>query len=267
VSRGFRAPNIAELGANGRHEGTFRYEIGNPDLKAETSLQFDGGLGFSSNHVSGELSLFDNNISNFIFPEKLSSVFGGDSIIVDEGDAVPVYKFVQGNANLTGGEISIDIHPHPFDWVHFENSLSYVSSIQQNQPDSTKYLPFTPATKFTSELRGNFKKVNNLMHNAYVSVSVQHDFAKNNVYSAFSTETPTPAYTLLNAAIGTDFYSGNTKICSLIFIAANITDEAYQDHLSRLKYAPENSVTGRVGIFNMGRNFSIKLDIPIGIKK
>ena len=29
VARGFRAPNLAELGSNGEHEGTFRYELFN----------------------------------------------------------------------------------------------------------------------------------------------------------------------------------------------------------------------------------------------
>src|SRR5699024_1497987 len=43
LSRGFRAPNIAELASNGIHEGTFRYEIGNPDLKSESSNQIDVG--------------------------------------------------------------------------------------------------------------------------------------------------------------------------------------------------------------------------------
>lgn len=38
LSSGYRAPNIAELASNGVHEGTFRYETGNPDLKSETSL-------------------------------------------------------------------------------------------------------------------------------------------------------------------------------------------------------------------------------------
>lgn len=39
VSRGFRAPNMSELGSDGRHEGTLRYEEGNWSLKSETSLQ------------------------------------------------------------------------------------------------------------------------------------------------------------------------------------------------------------------------------------
>ena len=48
--------------------------------------------------------------------------------------------------------------------------------------------------------------------------------------------------------------------------AINIGDVAYQNHLSRLKYAAENMATGRQGVFNMGRNFSIKLNIPLSWK-
>jgi len=46
----------------------------------------------------------------------------------------------------------------------------------------------------------------------------------------------------------------------------NLTDEAYQSHLSRLKYTPVNYATGRTGIYNMGRNLSFKLIFPINIR-
>lgn len=266
IARGFRAPNIAELGANGRHEGTFRYEIGNPDLKSETSWQLDAGIGFNTQHVSGEINLFDNNISNFIFPEKLNSISGGDSLIEVEGDFVPVYKYVQGHANLSGGEVSLDIHPHPLDWLHFKNSFSYVQSVQKHQPDSTKYLPFTPAPRFQSELRANFSKLNNTFRNFYLEFGLTYTFDQNNVYSAFGTETPTHGYKLLNAGLGTDIFVKDHVLFTLNLVGDNLGDVAYQSHLSRLKYAPENEATGRSGIYNMGRNFSIKINIPIGIK-
>jgi iron complex outermembrane receptor protein len=38
VASGFRAPNLAELTSNGVHEGTNRYEVGNPDLKTEQNV-------------------------------------------------------------------------------------------------------------------------------------------------------------------------------------------------------------------------------------
>ena len=43
----------------------------------------------------------------------------------------------------------------------------------------------------------------------------------------------------------------------------NLTDKAYQSHLSRLKYADYNPVTGRQGVFNMGRNVIFKITLPL----
>jgi iron complex outermembrane receptor protein len=63
--------------------------------------------------------------------------------------------------------------------------------------------------------------------------------------------------------LGTDFVSGNKTRFSVYVSASNLTDVAYQSHLSRLKYIGFNHATGRTGIFNMGRNISFKLIIPI----
>ncbi len=259
IARGYRAPSIAEVGANGVHEGTTRYEIGDPDLKAENSLQFDYSLGYNARHVTAEVDLFSNSISNFIFSRKLESAFGGDSIT----QGYSTFKFVSGNAQLTGGEISIDIHPHPLDWLHFENSFSCVQSIQKDQPDSTKYLPFTPGPKFSSELRANAKKLGKNLANAYIKIGVDNYLAQNKFYSAYGTETATPGYTLLNFGIGTDITSKNKTLFSLYISTDNLTDVTYQSHLSRLKYEDVNNETGRTGVYNMGRNISFKLIVPL----
>jgi iron complex outermembrane receptor protein len=263
ASRGYRAPSIGEVGANGVHDGTIRYEIGDPNLKAENSLQLDYAIGLNSKHVTAELDLFSNNIDNFIFSRKLESVNGGDSL----NQGYSTFKFVAGNANLLGGEFSIDIHPHPLDWIHFENSFSFVQSTQKGQPDSTKYLPMTPAAKYTSELKVSAKKLGRHLANAYAKIGVDNYFAQNKFYSAYGTETATPGYTLLNFGLGTDITSNNKTIFSLYINADNITDVAYQSHLSRLKYEAVNNVTGRTGVFNMGRNISFKLIVPIDFTK
>ncbi|NDP21916.1 MAG: TonB-dependent receptor [Paludibacter sp.] len=259
LSRGFRAPNISELGSNGVHEGTIRYEIGDPDLKPESSLQLDYELGYNTEHVSAKMNLFANNISNYIFSRKLSAVMGGDSI----ADGVPVYKFDSGDAQLIGGEASIDIHPHPLDWLHFENSFSYVNAQLKNQADSTKYLPFTPATKWKSEIRADINKVGKRLKNGFVSVGLEYYFKQDKIYSAFNTETMTPAYTLLNASIGGDIIWKKHSLCSIYISGTNLADIVYQSHLSRLKYAAVNNVTGRTGVYNMGRNISLKVIVPI----
>ncbi|GEP91086.1 TonB-dependent receptor [Chitinophaga terrae (ex Kim and Jung 2007)] len=266
VARGFRAPNIAELSANGVHEGTIKYEYGNQDLKPEVSTQADAGIDFNTQHVSITANVFYNYINNFIFSRKLVNSQGSDSIpAVDNDEGFAAFKFQQTNAHLYGGEVMVDIHPHPIDWLHFENTFSYVRATTANGTDSTRYLPNIPAGRWLSELKGKFKTVGKSpLRNAYIGLQMDLNMAQNNIFSAYQTETSTKGYTLLNAGLGTDFVNKQNKtLFSLHFAVNNITDEAYQNHLSRLKYAPVNEVTGRSGVFNMGRNFSVKLAIPI----
>ena len=259
LSRGFRAPNIAEITSNGRHEGTFRYEYGNLNLKSEVSHQIDLAYFLNSDHVTFEFTPFANFISNYIFSEKLTSSFGGDSI-PDPADGAPAFKFAQGNATLIGGEIYLDVHPHPFDWLHIENSFSYVQATQNNQPDSIKYLPFIPAPKYRGELKAQFKKVGKNVTNAYIKFGIDYYFEQDKFFSAYGTETGTPSYTLLSAGLGANVKAFNRSNFMSIYISAeNLADVAYKSHLSRLKYAPQNPLTGRNGVYNMGRNISLKL--------
>ena len=259
LSRGFRAPNIAEISSNGKHEGTLRYEYGSVNLKSEVSHQIDLAYFLNSDHVIFEFTPFTNFISNYIFAKKLTSAFGGDSI-PDPSDPAPAFKFAQGNATLIGGEIYLDVHPHPFDWLHIENSFSYVQATQNNQSDSTKYLPFIPAPKYRGELKAQFKKAGKNLTNAYIKFGVDYFFQQNKFFSAYGTETGTPSYTLLSAGLGANVKAFNRPNFLSIYISAeNLADVAYQSHLSRLKYAPQNPLSGRNGVYNMGRNVSLKL--------
>lgn len=259
ISRGFRAPNIAELASNGVHEGTQRYEIGNPNLKPETSLQFDYAIGLNTTHVSAELNLFTNSVDHFIFSKKLSTQGEPDPLY----ENLPAFQFIEGNARFYGGEFHLDIHPHPLDWLHFENSFSYVNATLKNQPEESSHLPFIPAPVWVSDVKVDFDKLSHFLANAYFKIGIDKTWAQNRYYAAYNTETATPGYTLLNMGIGTDFVSGHKTRFSLYISANNLTDVAYQSHLSRLKYTGMNYVTGRTGIYNMGRNISFKLLIPI----
>jgi iron complex outermembrane receptor protein len=260
LSRGYRAPNIAELGSNGVHEGTMRFETGNASLKPETSMQLDLAVGVHKAHISAELDLFSNHINDFIYLEKLAGSMG-DSLT----DGIPTYHFTSGNARLTGGEFSIDFHPHPIDWLHFENSFSWVNAVQSGVPDSMKYLPYIPAAKMINALQASAKKLNSFMLNAYAKLELENYFKQDHFYAANGTETSTPAYYLLNVGLGSDIKIQPGLVCSLYISINNITDNAYQSHLSRLKYAPENYATGRTGVYNMGRNISFKLLVPLNL--
>ncbi len=263
ISRGYRAPNIAELTSNGKHEGSLRYEYGNRSLQPEISHQIDLAYFIHKEHFTFELTPFVNFISNYIYAKKLLNHLGGDSI-PDANDPTQAYQFTQGNATLLGGEFYMDFHPHPLDWLHIANSFSYVSAVQSGQVDSLKYLPNIPAPKYRGELRAQFKNVRKSFTSMYAKVAVDCYFTQNQYFQAYRTETRTSGYSLLSAGIGGVIKTKtNPTFLSVYVSAENLTDVAYQSHLSRLKYAPVNSVTGRVGVYNMGRNFSVKLVFTI----
>jgi iron complex outermembrane receptor protein len=262
LARGFRAPNMAELASNGAHEGTNRYEYGDQQLQSETSWQADGGIDFNYDHVNISLSLFYNRINDFIYYRKLESVFGGDSLVNVDGEDIQAFRFDGNNARLYGLEASIDLHPHPLDWLHFENTFSFVRGKFDNTVDGTENLPLIPAPRWTSELRANFLRPGKFFRNVYIRTELQKTFDQRKPFTAYGTETATAGYSLWNAGMGSDIFVKGKTLFSFHFAALNIADIAYQQHLSRLKYAAENLVTGRTGVFNAGRNFSFKINIP-----
>ncbi len=271
IARGFRAPNIVELSANGVHPGTLIYQIGNEDFRPEFSLQEDVGISFASRHVLGNFELFNNNISNYIYNQKLVDKIGQDSIVVSGNQT---FKFQQTSAQLFGFEANIDIHPHPYDWLHFENSISAVYAVNRGGNGVTvtsgnRYLPSIPPLHTSTELRINFKRKFGSFSSLYVKMGMDCYARQDRIFSADQTETSTPGYILFNAGLGTNLTNSRGKLLANInILGSNITDVAYQSHLSRLKYFevyPMNP-TGKSGIYNMGRNISFKLTVPLNIK-
>ena len=242
LSCGFRAPNISELGSNGEHEGTFRYEIGNHALSPERSWQFDIGVDYSSKILSVQLSLFANQINNYIYLQRLSEMSNR-------------YQYMSGDARLWGGEFSADLHP--IEPLHFKNTFSYVNAVQLHQPSDSHYLPFTPAPRWTSDLRYDIIRDGRVLNNTFVSLGLECYLRQSHVHTANHTETETPSYTLLNLSAGTDIKWHGRRVASVFLTAANLLDRAYQSHLSRLKYAEGP------GICNMGRNIGVKVLVPI----
>ena len=262
IARGFRAPTLSELASNGAHEGTNRYEYGQLNLKSERSLQADVGIDLEYEHISFSVSAFTNRIKDFIFYQRLQNTAGGDSIINLDGEELEAFAYNQNNARLYGLETSIDIHPHPLDWLHFTNTFSFVRGRFDESVDGSDNLPSIPAARYLAELKANFTKGQKALRNFYALVELDNTFKQNKPFTGFNTETATPGYALLHAGIGADIFRKDKTLFSVHVAANNLTDEAYQNHLSRLKYASVNNVTGRQGVFNTGRNFSVKVNVP-----
>ena len=253
LARGFRTPNISELASNGVHEGSLRYEIGNHNFKSEYSLQADLGFNYATRYFEWHGSVFANHISNYIYLHRIDSIIEPDLM---------TFAYAQGEAMLYGFESNLDFHP--FHALHFGTAFSYVNAQLLYQPDDMKYLPLTPAPRLTSDIKYELMHDGKVFNNAYVSVQADWYLKQNHYFAAYDTESMTPSYLLLGLSAGTDIYCKGRKVVELHLIVDNLTDVCYQNHLSRLKYADLNVVTGRRGVFNMGRNFVFKLTVPIG---
>ena len=162
-----------------------------------------------------------------------------------------------------------DIHPHPWDWLHFENSLSFVFArnlgIKGEQiPPEEKYLPLIPPLHLTSELRANIKKYGTFK-DIFINFQMNAFNKQNRIFSENETETPTPGYVIFNAGIGASITNRMKKtMFTFSVLSANLFNTAYQSNMSRLKYFEDfpNDPRGHYGIYNMGRNVSLRVTVP-----
>lgn len=249
----FRAPNPAELGSNGAHEGTVRYEIGNPNLRPERSYQADATIDFDADIFSGSFGVYENYINNYIY----ASARAGEQITLPDENGnhqnFDVYRYGQVNANLYGLEGSVNLHPA--DFLHFDNTFSYTHA--QNKTFD-RPLALIPAGVIHNTLRFEPKVTG--LKNLYFSLGLDNFFSQNRIDPTF--ETSAGGYTLLNAGVGTTFSMGKQTV-KLAVSGNNITDKRYYDALNRLGPGRLALTDPTFGVYNPGRNVTFSLYLPL----
>lgn len=236
-AKGYRVPNLSELTSNGMHGN--RYEIGNENLSPENSFETDLSMHYHGEFLSFDVAGFYNQINDYIFisPTTDTTLTGVD-----------IYRFSQTNATLYGGEAGIHFHPKSLPWLHIEGTYSSVIGKQENG----NYLPFIPAQKFRYEIRAEREKIG-FLKKPSIKLSALTALKQANP-SPY--ETATNGYTLVNFSINTNFHVSR-QILNFGISVNNIFDTQYFDHLSTLQ--PLN-------YYNQGRNISVSLKVPFGIK-
>jgi len=168
-------PNYAELGTYGRHEGTYRFEIGNEDLKIEQNLESDLGVKWETKSVAIELSGYYNFIDNYIFIGQR-----GDSI-----DHLPVYNYRQRDAQIKGLEASVDIHP-----AKFNGLIQNIIRNDQRRIDQRRQSSVDSCEEGGDRTETSRSKLNYIL-NPYISFVVSNYFEQTDVADY---ELPTDSY-------------------------------------------------------------------------
>ena len=268
LARGYRSPNINEVGANGLDPGAhIRYQ-GNREFVPEFNFQKDISFLAYLKDMDVSIELFDNQISNYIYQARLSDE-NGNALIDDQGNLT--YKYNQSKARLYGGEATVNLHPNRWKWLNFNNSISYVNGLNKNETlikqfgNDAKYLPFILPLHFRSEIRGTIRKSLGSFTGVYARVELDAFAKQTKIYAVDNTEMPSKGYSLINLGFGGNVKQQSGRVVAQLFVqVSNLFDVAYQSHLNRLRYFEyyQNSPTRNLGIYNMGRNVSAKVIIP-----
>ena len=238
MTRSQRAPQVQELLANGYHDATRSFEVGNINLHEETSYNLDLGYKFNANGFRAELDLFHNWANDYIYQQR-SGVF-----VTEDGDVCPahtpcspVVESRQANATFMGYESKLIF---PLMENHYGLvDLTLFSDYTRGQFVAGGDVPRMPPLRFGFQLDHNKGDWNS---NLRLTRGEAQDHP-----GAF--DTATAGYVQLN--LSTQYLIKQIKdVDVMVFAKANnLLNENIRNSTSYLRnFAPEPGRGGEIGV-------------------
>lgn len=235
VSRAFRTPNFNELYSNGPHLAANSYEVGDPDLRAETGIGADAFLRISRDRVRGEIAAFHNRLGDYIAPASRGRVERGTQ------GTVPRLQYTNTDAELSGVEGDVEwsltrslvagvtVSHVVARFTEARDSIPQFDGIDTSFVAASRYPPLIPPLHGSASLRYERPRYFVGTHLGFAAEQKRvGDF-----------ETPTRGYAIGGVNAGVRLVSG-AWLHSLTLRVDNVTDRVYRNHLSRVKeIAPE----------------------------
>ncbi|NBC47186.1 MAG: TonB-dependent receptor [Gammaproteobacteria bacterium] len=246
ISRGFRAPSLFELYADGVHGGVAAIQEGNPDLEPEKSINVDLGLRWNTPRLQGSATVYRNAISDYIF-------------LQDTGvsrDGLPVFAYQQNDALLTG--LELEARWQVTDQLELGGTLDLVRGTNDLTDDD---LPLLPADSLRLEATYRFAE-RGPIREPYLTLGMRHaaakDAAPGEPFAQFDRlpfgTASTDAYTLADLDLGFAFRAFGNRLARVDLAVRNLFDTEYRDFLDTYKgYA-----------LSPGRDVRISLSVPFG---
>ena len=242
LGKSFRVPYPAETVSNGIHHGTFRHEVGTPDLESEHGYQLDLGAYWSFPRFSGSLAFYFNYFDNYIylgptFPAQFSQL----------PEAGQIFQYRQDDAIYTGFELN-----WTWDINQYLNLDQAIDFVQSYNPETKLALPFTPQPSIKTDLElSPFRS--SLLDDLHIQIGHQYHFAASGSTRIDRSEQETPAYSLLEFGLATKLNIGNQPIkinCRI----QNALNTRYLTHLSRYRL---------INVPEQGRNIVLSVIVPL----
>ncbi len=253
LGRGFRAPDVFELHAFGEHGGVLAFQVGDPNLRPETSLNTDISLRWRSPRLKANIALYRNAIDNYIF------LLNDSGRQLDENTTGrPVYSTRQTDAVLKGLDLGFQVSLTP--WLAWRNSYSMVNGTNRL---TAAELPLMSPDRVNWAVVVSPGQLGPLQ-SPRIALKLKHTWAKKSAgvyepFAQFDFDIPfgvasTSAYTLLDLDFGFDLQVGADYITVNIGVL-NLANKGYRDFLDTYKgYA-----------MSPGRNIYIKLSTPFNL--
>jgi iron complex outermembrane receptor protein len=243
VTRSQRAPQVQELLSNGVHDATHSYELGDPNLKTETSYNLDLGYRFKAKWISAEFNLFQNWVNDYIYQQQTGGVFNDDlgqfqAQCSSPGACFPVVLSQQADATFKGYEAKV------------------------NFPLMENHYGIVDLTLFSDYTRGQFINGGDVPRMPPLRYGFQLDYAYGEHWSSNlrltrgekqdkpgTNDTPTHGYVLLN--VGVQYEVKALDAAKLLVFAQgnNLLNENIRNSTSYLRnFAPEPGRGAEVGI-------------------
>ncbi len=223
ISKSSRVPTIEELFSEGPHLAAYSYEIGNPDLNAETGLGSEVFLYHNYDKLKVNVNIFYNYLPYYIIPRNTGEI--------NWATFLPIFASTGVDALLTGSEMQVD-------WNIFQNlSLNLSASYTYGEIVNEKVpLPQIPPLKGIVGINYISTDINFGVSGEWANSQKRVDY----------NEEPTAGYFILNI-YGQYSLKMNEFIHNLSFSIENLLNQEYRNHLSRVKFIlPESGFNSKL---------------------
>ena len=214
VARAVKFPSVEELYTRGPHISTHSFEIGDANLRPEVDLDTDVSIRKLTGRVAGELNVFLNHFDNFIFQRFTDE---------PEIEELPVLRYENAGATFRGAELRVNTLLLQEGSRHLSAEFG-ADMVRAELHGSHEPLPRIPPLKVGAGLRYE--------QNAWTAeAGVWHASRQSRLAPH---ETPTNAYTTINASIGRRFYTQHLAH-DIVLRGTNLNNAEIRNHTSFLK--------------------------------